>query len=219
MPAPLVVLAAVVGAAAAVIAAGNQAVGVATAVAPEDTAQFLGETRKEVGERVGTLFAYLARAKLGLDIPLDDKISKETLTIAINKIIAKNSGLSGAPVEFANIFDKDAVKSDVKRIGLQKAFETFGYDGGQGVAGLRQKIITDVLGEVHADIAAGLANGPGASEYIAAAKELQQAIKDIAASRKRQAEKQPLDMSPRAVDNRERQRRYAANHTRVWIER
>lgn len=159
-----------------------------------------GAVQAEIGKRA-------AQAVLdgrGIPLNLDGEVNHETITQAINAAVMPEG------VEFSNLFDNDAVKSDVRRIGLAYAAEAYGYEGGLSASQLRERITSEIVREVLDDISAG------GGEYMDAALGL------VAAQRlidKPEPKKWnvPRVFTVKAEKNRERQARYRASHKRVWI--
>jgi hypothetical protein len=163
------------------------------------------QASQEAEAKIGAYAANVALNLMGLDIPLDADVNQLTLTQAIN------AGVLGGEVTFTNLFDKDAVRADVRRIALDRAAASFGYDGAAGVEGLRRKIISDVLRDVRAEIEAG------AGDYIDAAPDSAKAL-DVLNSEKKEDWNTPTDFSEKGEKNRARQATYQASHTRVWVD-
>lgn len=166
----------------------------------------LGKTAaREVGEKAGKAAAQYALQQMGIEIDLDGEVNQQTLTQAVNA-----SPVMGG-VEFTNLFDKEAVKADVKRIALDRAAQAFGYDGGAGVEGIRDKIVSDLIEELKAEKVAG---GPLllAARDLVATKQAIESKPDLNYNRIR-------DFSAKGVSNRERQAKYRAGRTKIWVER
>jgi hypothetical protein len=161
--------------------------------------------REDIEDQIGATAARIALAAMGIFLPEDENINQETITKAINQAI-------GGDIEFTNLFDKDAVRADVRRMAIKYAETAYGYDGGKGISGLKEKIIADAVAQVRSEIEAG------AGEYIDAASDLV-AAQEILDYVQREGWNEPKDFSAGGISNRERQAKYRANHKRVWVAR
>lgn len=154
-----------------------------------------------------------AFAEMGLDIDPRDGINAQTLTAAIN-----NGPLAGTGVELTNIFDRDAIKRDLKRLALVHAAQSMGLK----LTSLSTEAVQEALKAHAAEIVREeIAMG---GDLLDAAPDLVAIVKMIDAARKgyknemgEQVSKKPLLMSDAAINNRERQAKYRANHRRVWV--
>lgn len=163
--------------------------------------------RKELEERaateIGKIAAKNALEKLGIPLDLDGEVNHQTITQAINV------GILGGQLQFTDLFDRDAVKADIRRMAVEKAGQAFGYDGGLGVAEIKARLVSEILAEVRADMAAG------AGPYIDAAHDLQGVLKML----KPRVDdwNAPKNFTQKGVNNRERQAAYRAAHKRKWL--
>ena len=147
-----------------------------------------------------------ARAVLdyrGIPLDLDGEVNQFTITEAINSAVMPDG------VKFENLFDKEAVRRDVKRLAIDYAAEAFGFEGSLDADQLKAELMREILAEVKADIASG------AGDYIDATKGLALAQRLIDAP-------EPFDwqaprvFSKKAEKNRARQEVYRASHSRTW---
>lgn len=154
-----------------------------------------------------------AFAKLGLDVDPEQGLNQATITAAINA-----GPLAGTGVEMSNIFDRTAVQADLQRIALAQAAQSFGIT----LRSLKTEDIKEALrGYVSQMIMDDIANG---GEMAAVAPDLVALVRLIEAARKHydeagNYERAPLKMTPEAINNRERQAKYRANHKRTWVAR
>jgi hypothetical protein len=161
-------------------------------------------TGGRVGDAVGKKAAQAVLDARGIPLDLDGEVNQFTITAAINSAVMPDG------IAFENLFDKDAVRRDVKRIGLDYAAAAFGYEGGLDADVLKRSIIQEITAEVREEIRAG------GGEYMDAARGL------VATQRLIDAP-EPFDwQAPRvfknkAEKNRERQARFRANSVRVWV--
>lgn len=154
-----------------------------------------------------------AFAEMGLDIDPSDGINAQTLTAAIN-----NGPLAGSGVELTNIFDREAIKRDLKRLALMHAAQSMGLK----LTSLTTESVQEALKAHAAEIVREeIAMG---GDLIDAAPDLVAIVKMIDAARKgykneagETVSEKPLLMSDAAINNRERQAKYRANHRRVWV--
>lgn len=154
-----------------------------------------------------------AFAEMGLDIDPSDGINAQTLTAAIN-----NGPLAGSGVELTNIFDREAIKRDLKRLALVHAAQSMGLK----LTSLTTESVQEALKAHAAEIVREeIAMG---GDLIDAAPDLVAIVKMIDAARKgykneagETVSEKPLLMSDAAINNRERQAKYRANHRRVWV--
>ena len=161
-------------------------------------------TGGRVSEAIGKKAAQAALDARGIPLNLDGDVNQETITAAINAAVMPEG------VAFTNLFDREAVRSDVKRMALEYAASTFGFEGGASPEGLRDAIISEIRGEVLADIRAG------AGEYIDAARGLVAVQKLIDAPEPFDWQA-PRKFTQKAIKNRERQERFRAANVRVWV--
>ena len=208
MPLP-VVIAAATAAIAAIYAALPDAVHDITReqfenLAKGETDEFLAATMTAAFERIG--------------LPLDpsDGITPSTITDAINA-----GPLDGTGIQFSNVFDKEACKRDVMRFAMSQALQAYGVKvtdaTGEGMKAALKEYISAQIGE---QIAAGA--GPwldAAPELVELAKQLAMATKRgwIDASGNLTIPGDKIMMDEYHVKLRERQQRYAAQHSRKWV--
>lgn len=144
--------------------------------------------------------------KMGIPIDLSGPVNKETISAAIS------DKLFGSEMQFSNLFDKEAVKADVKRIVSERAAAQFGFDGAMSVDAVKQLLTNRVLQQVGEEMAAG------SGEFIDAAKDLSSAV--AMCERKHYTDyNTPIDFSPEGIKNRERQATYRGNHNKSWVAR
>ena len=154
-----------------------------------------------------------AFAEMGLDIDPSDGINAQTLTAAIN-----NGPLAGSGVELTNIFDRESIKRDLKRLALVHAAQSMGLK----LTSLTTESVQEALKAHAAEIVREeIAMG---GDLLDAAPDLVAIVKMIDAARKgykneagETVSEKPLLMSEAAINNRERQAKYRANHRRVWV--
>lgn len=168
---------------------------------------FKDEIKNELGKQIGKAAAQSALNARGIPLDLDGPVNHQTITAAINAGVLGDSGLS-----FTNFFDKDAVKSDLARMAIEKAGEAYGFVGGLGLESILEKILESVLEEVLKQIVDGV------GDYIDAAKDLPAAKKAIDRP-KYENWNTPVDLSAAGVSNRSRQAKYRANHAKQWVEK
>lgn len=164
-----------------------------------------GQVSSDVHESIGLAATYAALRALGLVVPVGGPINQDTIAEAVQQ------GLLG-DLGFKNLFDKEQIQADVKRIALEKAGQIYGYEGGKGVEGLREKIISEVIRQVKEEIEAG------AGDYVAAATDSAMALKALAKP-KDENWNTPSDLSEKGRKNRERQAKYRASNKRKWVAR
>lgn len=146
---------------------------------------------------------YVLKERLGITMDLDGEVNKKTLTAAINRDIL------GGELEFTDLFDRAAVKADLKRIALDQAATSLGFSAGGGVEGIKQALVTQIIADIQAELAADAGPMIEAAQPIAKFAEVLARPKDETAST-------AVDMSEAGVSNRARQAKYRANHRRVW---
>lgn len=164
-----------------------------------------GRVSDEVGRIVGKKAAQAVLDARGIPLDLDGEVNQFTITAAICAAVAPDG------VVFENLFDKDAVRADLKRIALDYAASTFGYEAGLSPGGLKASIIAGVTEQVKQEISTG------AGEYLDAAKGLTKIDKMIAAVPVKDWQA-VRNFSKKAELNRGYQETYRANHRRKWIE-
>lgn len=153
--------------------------------------------------------------KIGLEIDLSEGLTPKTITEAINA-----GPLAGTGIELTNIFDKEACKRDVMRIGLARAAEAYGIEvrDVSSVEAIRDTIKSYVSQQLDEQLMAG------AGEWLDVVPELASLAREIASAMKQGLVDesgnlvQPgLMMDEFHVNLRERQARYAATHSRAWV--
>jgi hypothetical protein len=164
------------------------------------------ELDRQQEEKIGNFAAVLALKALGVEVSFGDELTPESITQAIN------DGVLGGEFTFRNLFDKDTVKADCKRMALEQAASQFGFDGSAGVDGLKQAVIAKVIEDVRAEIEGG------GGEYMAAALDLSSALSAIN-GRPEPGYNAPRDFSAKGVNNRARQAKFRESHTKVWVPR
>ena len=164
---------------------------------------FNRKLEERAAQEIGKLAAQSALDKLGIPLDLDGEVNHETITQAIN------AGVLKGEVTFTNLFDKDAVKADVRRIALERAGAAFGYEGGLSVDAVSLRLVAEIIQEVRADIAAG------AGPYIDAAQDLQGVLSKLKPRHDDWAT--PKNFTQKGINNRARQAAYRAAHSRKWL--
>lgn len=171
-------------------------------------AAFIGVVFKEqIEEQIGKVAAQGVLDKMNIPLDLSGPVNHETITAAIC------AGPLGGEVTFTNFFDREAVKSDLKRIALERAGAAFGYEGGLGIDSVRERIVSEILEEIRGEIESG------AGVYLAAAKDMQSAQQVLLLPKDRTGWNDPVDFTPEGIANREYQAKYRANHTKEWTPR
>lgn len=154
----------------------------------------------------GKVAASYVLDKMGIPIDLDGTVNKETISAAIcQKLFA-------GELQFSNLFDKDAVKADVKRIVSERAAAQFGFDGAMSVEAVRRLLTSKVLQQVGQEMAAGV------GEFVDAAKDLQASVA-ICLRKHYEDYNTPIDFTKEGISNRERQATYRAAHNKKWVTR
>lgn len=149
-----------------------------------------------------------AGERLGLKLD-PDNLTPDGITAAIN-----NGPLAGSGLELENIFDRQAVKRDIGRVAVKYASDALGVRMPQSEDDLRELLKEWVTDELVRQLEAG--GGP----WIDAVKDVREIVEVIAAYRAyKEGGMPPVDMSHKAVKNRERQARYRATHRKVWVTR
>jgi hypothetical protein len=159
--------------------------------------------KKEIEDDIGSIAMYIALQAMGLDFREGDDVNRATLSAKIS------SDVLGGDIVFKDIFDREQVLADVRRMALAKASSLYGFDAGLGVAGLRDKVVTDVLRDVLAEI------GAGSGDFVDAAPDSARALAIVDAP-KNDDWNTPTDFSVKGESNRARQAKYRASHKRVW---
>ena len=153
--------------------------------------------------------------KIGLEIDLSEGLTPKTITEAINA-----GPLAGTGIELTNIFDKEACKRDLMRIGLARAAEAYGIEvrDVSSVEAIRDTIKSYVSQQLDEQLMAG------AGEWLDVVPELASLAREIASAVKQglvdadgNLQAPGLMMDDFHVNLRERQARYAASHKRVWV--
>ena len=98
-------------------------------------------------QQIGKVAAQQALEGLGIPLDLDGDVSQETITQAINE------GILGGEMQFRNLFDREMVEADLKRIAIEQAGQAFGFEGGLSIEGIREKLVSQIISEVQENIA------------------------------------------------------------------
>lgn len=162
-----------------------------------------GRVSDAVGRTVGKKAAQAVLDARGIPLDLDGEVNQYTITRALNAAVMPEG------VVFENLFDKEQVRRDIKKIALDYAATAFGYEAGLSPKSLKASIISGVTEQVNREII------EGAGEYLDAAKGVTKIDRMIAAvpSRDWQA---PRVFTKKAQLNREHQEKYRNSHSRVW---
>ncbi|MQQ99245.1 hypothetical protein [Glaciimonas soli] len=165
------------------------------------------------------IIAYAISSLVGIDLEVNDDgefvITEKSITQAINKELGTS---------FNNVFDRDALKNDLEKIGIGQLNHALGAPPDKPIiTGLNDQ---DVLRQrMHGYVAeqVKIAMEGGASTLIDASAR-QRIITAAMAfeanyDKLKPQEKQPLIMTTAAIKNRERQARYRAKHKRMWVEK
>lgn len=209
MVAPLVAL----GAALAAVAATVMAL-IPDSIEKISKEEFIRLFAGNVSEAEGAAIKE-AFLKMGLDIDPESGINEEAITKAINA-----GPLAGTGIELTNIFNRESIKRDLKRLALVHAAQNFGITlTSTDTESVIEAVKAYAAEIVREEIAMG-------GDLVDAAPDLVAIVKMIDAARKgykneagEVVDKKPLLMSDAAINNRERQAKYRANHTRRWIDR
>lgn len=161
-------------------------------------------TGGKYGQAIGKKAAQLVLDSRGIPLDLDGEVNEFTITSALCSLLPDG-------VVFENVFDKEAVRRDLKQMAVSYAADQFGFDGSVDPDVLRQKIIDEVTREVLADIQAEQ------GKYLDAAKGLAEVQRLI--DRPEPFDwKSPRVFTTKAEKNRDRQAAYRAAHSRKWVE-
>lgn len=167
------------------------------------------QIRRIVDDPKQALKDYAVRAaleKMGLEIEAGP-VTAETITAAIMA-----GPLAGLGLEITDIFNRDAVVGALRRVAMARAADALGMQGVSNVAGLRDGVRELIGDEVARQVAAGagsLMDGAPDAQFIA------RAIK----ARKPDGWNAPSDFTKKGMQNRERQARWRAEHSRHWENR
>lgn len=202
------------------MAAAAAALAAIYAAVPESIKDITKEEflRIALGERSEFEKAALSGAfeKFGLTMDGDEPLTPETITRLINE-----GPLAGTGVELTNLFDKESLKRDFKRLALEYARQALGMD----LPGLSQDAIIEyVRGYIFRKIREQVDSGGGdiiarAPEFVTIMRMIEQAKEAGRMDDSGNFVAPDLKMTPEAISNRERQARYRATHKRVWVQR
>lgn len=145
---------------------------------------------------------------LGIVIDPEEGINDASLTRAINDNL-----LAGSGIELQSVLDRKKMLKGFEGIALQRISSDLGLAPVESVGEIRGAIqawLVDTLGE---EIAAE------AGEVLDDAKPLASVMKRIENAPAPKPWNEITDFSPEGVDNRARQARYRATHSKVWIQR
>ena len=153
--------------------------------------------------------------RMGLPDLMDEGISREKITDAINQTF-----LSGQEFQLSNVFDREAVRRDAIKFGLQQVASQAGLRvETPTLAGMR-----DAIKEWVVQLVADELTMQELGELTQDAKEIYEIVKLYQRYKKEAADgeaaeaggRKPLINTPEARSNRERQKRYRDSHKRVW---
>lgn len=164
-----------------------------------------GRVSDELSAKIGKKAAQAVLDARGIPLDLDGEVNQQTITEAINV------GVMPEGVRFENLFDKDQIKRDIKRIALEQAASQFGFEGSTEPSVIRRQIIDKITAEVRAEISAG------GGEFMDAAKGLAETQRLIDRPEPKDWQK-IRNFSDKAEKNRARQEAYRASHNRKWVE-
>lgn len=134
--------------------------------------------------------------------------SREDITEAINQKFLAGSGFA-----LTNIFDAHAIREDGLRFALATAADQLGIQvESPTVKGMREALRAWVRSEVVAQLEAG------AGSIVDGAADHAGVLAMIQYHQSRPADPGLL-MTPEAISNRERQARYRATHSKMWVKR
>lgn len=159
-------------------------------------------------ERHGTDLVQNAVDGLGIDIDVNNGLTDENITHAINKTF-----LADADFKLDSVFDREKMKAGLMREGIRRIAQILEIpDGEASILGVKVKLQDLITAE------AILAIREEAGEIFEAAKERKK-LRELIERNKgdRSQFTKPRDMSPEGVKNRERQARYRATHKRKWV--
>lgn len=146
-----------------------------------------------------------AAEKFGLVLDADDGVSAEAINAAINA-----GPLAGTGIELTNIFDKQALISDLRQVAMMRAGEALGLGQVRSIAGLRDGARAMLIDEVAAQLA--VESGP----LVEGAPDVALVGKAIASRAKTAGWNTPTDLTPKGIANRARQARWRVGKTKHW---
>lgn len=162
------------------------------------------ELKERATREIGKVCAQAVLEKMGIPLDLDGEVNHQTITAAINE------GVLGGQIEFTDLFDRDAVEADIKRIAIEQAGASFGFEGGLSIDAIKERLIGEVMAEVQENIA------QGGGEYAEAALDLAGVLRNI--NRPRVDDWAEIkNFSKEGEQNRARQETYRNSHSRRWI--
>lgn len=210
MPIPLLAVgAAVVGSASAVLVSGGTKSIAATYL------------KRQLMRNQGAIESWAIKVvcdSMGLPDLMDEKLDRQSFTNAINAKF-----LAGQAFQFTNIFDAQTIKNDAMRASLVTVAEQAGLTlEDKTPKGMANAIREWIMGVMADEIAM-----QEVGELTEDARDVWEILKlyhkykteegeDGTAT---EPEPRPVIDTPEAASNRERQAKYRANHTKIWVER
>lgn len=146
-----------------------------------------------------------AAEEFGLTLDADAGISAQAINDAINA-----GPLAGTGIELTNIFDKQALIDDLRKVAILRASDALGLGQVHSLAGLRDGARAMLVDEVASQLAAE------AGPLVDAAPSVDLVAKAIASKAKTAGWNTPTDMTPKGIANRARQARWRAGKTKHW---
>lgn len=152
-----------------------------------------------------------------IDAGDDFSFDEQEVTAAINQKCGIKDKLG---IEFTNIFNREAIKEDLNKLGLARINEILGASADNPViesfnpASLRANLRGYMGNQAMQAVSTGssfLIDGAGAQRIVTAAMTFERNYENYKPEQKRD-----LIMTQAAISNRERQARYRENHARHW---
>lgn len=210
MAGPAAAIAGLAAAAAAVLAAIYAAVPESVQrIAKEEFARIvMGDASEYEAEAIKSAFA-----KMGLDIDPAEGLTPQNITAAINA-----GPLAGTGIELTNIFDRNALRSDMEKIALAYAASAFGLEiRSMSVEGIKDAVRSEMSKRLMDQVSEGAGEWLElAPDLVDLAKQLDTAVRAGLIDGQGRFVPPELSMSEYHIDLRERQARYRARHTRHW---
>lgn len=202
MPIPLVIAGWVAGAAAATRLA---AAGASVAVLAEEVYPRV----KKMVVAAGPELLQGVVDGMGIELDAQGGLNDETITAAINRTL-----LSGTGIELESVFDRKKMLKGFEKIAIKKVAEELGLGPVDNLGAVTVALREWLTNEVGAQLAA-----QAGAVVDAAIPAVNVAAMVALGKDKKEGWNTPRDFTPEGIDNRARQAKYRATHTRHWVQR
>lgn len=183
--------------------------GAITALVGADVYEVVKERVEKKMRELGPDLLQGAVDDLGIGLDVDGGMNDETITRAINQTLLNGSGF-----ELESIFDRKKMFKGFEKVAIKNVAEQLGLGPVDNLGAVKLALRDWLTNEVGAQLAAE------AGEVVDSAVPTEKQSAMVALGMDiEHGWNTPRDFTPEGVDNRARQKKFRANHSRHWVQR